>query len=95
LRERSLGSVPGGQHPEDLSGHLRSDVYRLSAKTASRGSSVWLPNQLAIAAFGKTVNVTVYAKLESGHRLAAVRLTAKSESEPARNDTATCLALAP
>ena len=104
--QRRLGEmqVPPAQHrqgvgprrpaPEDVSGQLRSDVYRLSAKTDSRGWSVWLPNQLATAEFGKTVNVTVYAKRESGHRLAAVRLTAKSESEPAKTDTATCVALA-
>jgi hypothetical protein len=94
LRNTGKASVPGGQHPEDVSGYLRSDVYRLSARTDSRGWSVWLPNQLATAAFGKTVYVTAYAKRESGHRIAPIRLTARSESEPAKTDTATCVALA-
>jgi M6 family metalloprotease-like protein len=83
-----------GAHPEDVSPYLRSDVYRLSAEAKTSGWSVWLPNELAATEFGRTDLVTVYAKRESGSRLGRITLTATSESDASKDDTATCLAVA-
>jgi M6 family metalloprotease-like protein len=82
-----------GEHPEDVSAYLGSDVYRLSAKAESRGWTVKVPNQLTTAAFGKSVVVPVHAKRDSGDRLTKIKLTAVSESDPAKSATATCVAL--
>ena len=46
------GRPSAGQHPEDVSAYLRSDVYRLSADARTRGWSVWVPNELAATEFG-------------------------------------------
>nr|BFE81686.1 hypothetical protein GCM10020093_042870 [Planobispora longispora] len=44
------GKAPAqGQHPEDVSAYLDSDVYRLSATVEGRGWTVSLPNALASA----------------------------------------------
>jgi hypothetical protein len=94
LRNTGKAAPPAGGHPEDVSGYLGSDVYRLAAETGARGWSVWLPNELATARFGKTVKVPVYAKRESGSRLARIELTATSESDSAKDDRATCVAVA-
>ena len=42
----------------------------------------------------RTDLVTVYAKRESGSHLGRITLTATSESDPGKDDTATCLAVA-
>ena len=83
-----------GAHPEDVSAYLRSDVYRLSAAATTAGWSAWLPNELAAAQFGDSEWVTAYARRESGSRLGRIELTATSESNAGKSDTATCLAAA-
>ena len=92
--QNSGRAAVAGTHPEDVSAYLRSDVYRLSAEAKTRGWSVWVPNELAATEFGRTDLVTVYAKRESGSRLGRVTLTATSESDASKDDTATCLAVA-
>ena len=93
LRNTGRAAV-AGQHPEDVSRYLGADVYRLSAEARTGGWSVWVPNELATAAFGRTVTVPVYAKRESGSHIGRITLTATSESDGSRSDTATCLAVA-
>jgi hypothetical protein len=83
-------TVPAG-HPEDVTGFVNSDIYRLSATVSGRGWSTWLPNQLATVRFGRTTAVQVWAKRDPGAaRSATVRLTARSESNPAKAATGTC-----
>ncbi|MEQ4719674.1 M6 family metalloprotease domain-containing protein [Nonomuraea sp. B19D2] len=80
-----------GQHPEDVSAYLNSDVYRLKAEVQGKGWTAQLPNALASVDFGKQDLVTVNAVRESGgDRLAKVKLTATSESDPTKTATATC-----
>jgi M6 family metalloprotease-like protein len=80
-----------GQHPEDVSAYLGSDVYRLKAEVQGKGWTTQVPNALASVAFGKQALVTVNAVRESGgDRLARVKLTATSESDPTKTMTATC-----
>ncbi|WP_237108700.1 M6 family metalloprotease domain-containing protein [Nonomuraea sp. MG754425] len=80
-----------GQHPEDAGAYLNSDLYRLKAEVQGKGWSVRLPNALASVAFGKHALVPVDAVREAGgDRLARVKLTATSESDPAKTVTATC-----
>ncbi|GAA2709313.1 MULTISPECIES: M6 family metalloprotease domain-containing protein [Streptomyces] len=67
------------------------DVYRLSATTAGRGWSAWLPNRLATAKGGATVPVDVAVQARSdAARTGTITLTARSESDPSRTATATC-----
>jgi M6 family metalloprotease-like protein len=94
LLHNSGRAAVAGTHPEDVSRYLRSDVYRLSAAAKSSGWSVWLPNELAAAEFGRAEWVTAYARRESGSRLGRITLTATSESDGGKSDSATCLALA-
>jgi M6 family metalloprotease-like protein len=83
-----------GQHPEDVSGYLGGDVYRLSATVDGRGWAISVPNQLASADFGRSVQVPVHARQDSsGARIARVNLTATSESDPTKTQTATCYAI--
>ncbi|MFI9554478.1 M6 family metalloprotease domain-containing protein [Nonomuraea endophytica] len=80
-----------GQHPEDVSAYLNGDIYRLKAEVQGRGWSAKLPNALAAVDFGKNELVTVNAvRGDGGSRLAKVKLTATSESDPAKTVTATC-----
>lgn len=80
-----------GQHPEDVSAYLNGDVYRLSAQVEGKGWSTQVPNALAAVGFGKQSLVTVNAvRGDGGSRLAKVKLTATSESDPAKTMTATC-----
>ncbi|MGW3343508.1 M6 family metalloprotease domain-containing protein [Nonomuraea rubra] len=80
-----------GQHPEDVSAYLKSDLYRLKAEVQGKGWTAQLPNALASVAFGKHSLVSVNAVRESGgDRLARVKLTATSESDPSKTMTATC-----
>ena len=53
-----------------------------------------MPNELTATEFGRTDLVTVYAKRESGSHLGRITLTATSESDAGKDDTATCLAVA-
>ncbi|MDF5758128.1 M6 family metalloprotease domain-containing protein [Spongiactinospora sp. TRM90649] len=92
LRNSGKGGAKPGQHPEDVTSYLNSDVYRLSAKAESRGWSVSLPNELATAEAGRTVQVYVDAKRSGGDRNGKITLNATSESDPSRTATATCLA---
>jgi hypothetical protein len=94
LRNSGRAAAAAGAHPEDVSRYLRSDVYRLSADARTSGWSVWLPNELATAEFGRTTWVTAYAKRESGSHIGRISLTATSESDNGKDDSATCLALA-
>ncbi|MEV4432161.1 M6 family metalloprotease domain-containing protein [Streptomyces sp. NPDC049585] len=67
------------------------DIYRLSATTAGRGWSAWLPNRLATTRAGATVPVDVAVQARSdATRTGTITLTARSESDPSRTATATC-----
>ncbi len=92
LRNTGSAGPVAGTHPEDVSGNLSSDVYRLTAKVWGHGWTAELYNGLATAKAGQTVNVPVYAS-RSRHagRHAIVTLTARSESNPAKSDTAICV----
>lgn len=84
-------AVPQGQHPEDVGAFLNGDVYRVSATVDGQGWTTWLPNQLASANIGKSVDVPVYAHQDSpGSRMVRVNVTARSESDPTKSATATC-----
>jgi hypothetical protein len=88
-------AAPAGTHPEDVRKYLNGDVYRVSATVDGRGWAVSVPNELATAEFGRHVQVPVYAKRDgNGARLAKVKLTATSESDPTKKATATCAVLA-
>ena len=89
------GTAPAqGQHPEDVSAYLDSDVYRVSASVTGANWSAQVPNELATAKAGHLVNVPVNVKQDgSGARLAKITLTATSESDPTKRSTATCLVL--
>ncbi|GAA1670401.1 M6 family metalloprotease domain-containing protein [Kribbella yunnanensis] len=80
------------EHPEDISAYLKGDVYRLSAKVNGKEWSVSLPNALTTANAGQQVTVPVYAKAGQGP-VAKITLTAKSESDPSKTATATCVAI--
>ncbi|GLY99111.1 M6 family metalloprotease domain-containing protein [Actinoplanes sp. NBRC 103695] len=84
-------SAGGQQHPEDVAQYLTSDVYRLSADVAGRGWSATLPNELATAKFGAgtTVKVAVAATADAA-ATGFVKLTATSESDPAKTVTKQC-----
>ena len=83
-----------------------ASIPRMSAATSARTCIACPPGPTAAAGrcgcrtssrprrSARPSTSTVYAKRESGHRVAAIRLTARSESEPAKTDTATCVALA-
>ena len=80
-----------GTHPEDVSAYLNSDVYRLKAEVQGKGWTAQLPNALAAVDFGKQELVAVNAvRASGGDRLAKVKLTATSESDPTKTVTATC-----
>ncbi|WP_245966799.1 M6 family metalloprotease domain-containing protein [Sphaerisporangium album] len=84
-------AAPQGQHPEDVSSYLKSDVYRVSATVDGKGWTTWLPNKLSAVEFGKTGSVRVYAqRAASGDHLAKVKVTATSESDPTKTSTASC-----
>ncbi|MFI5706909.1 M6 family metalloprotease domain-containing protein [Kribbella sp. NPDC051620] len=86
---------PQGTHPEDVAKYLNNDVYRLSAKITGKGWTLSLPNALATAKTGATINVPVQAKATAkASHLASITFTATSESDPTKNATTTCLAIA-
>jgi len=81
-----------GRHPEDAGAYLKSDVYRLTAQVSGKGWTAHVPNELAAVDFGKHDTVPVHAVRDpGGSRLAQVKLTATSESDPTKSVTATCL----
>ncbi|WP_240197256.1 M6 family metalloprotease domain-containing protein [Nonomuraea lactucae] len=85
---RAAAVQPG--HPEDVAAYL-GDVYRLKAEVQGNGWTAQVPNALAAVSFGKQAPVTVNAvRGAGGDRLAKVKLTATSESDPAKTATATC-----
>jgi hypothetical protein len=78
-------------HPEDVDRFLRNDVYRLSATIEGAGWETQLYNALATAKEGSDVEVPVFVtRTGAGPATAVVRLTATSESDPSKTDTATC-----
>ncbi|MFD4628888.1 M6 family metalloprotease domain-containing protein [Streptomyces sp. NPDC058284] len=87
---RALADPPG-DHPEDVSRYLASDVYRLSAKASGRGWSAWLPTRLTTAKAGSTVDVDVAVTARPSARPhSRLTLTARSVSDPKKTATATC-----
>lgn len=97
FRLTNTGSGVGDSsgQPEDVTPYLDSDVYRLSASTSTAGWRVNLPNELATAQAGESVEVPVQALAADGtKRPAKVTLTATSESDPSKTATATCTAIA-
>ncbi|KAI1148481.1 hypothetical protein F4825DRAFT_94472 [Nemania diffusa] len=78
-------------HPQDLSAYLKADVYRLNATVSGEGWRVTLPNELALAEYGKgkSVSVAVGAAVDA-RASAVVTLTATSESDPKVSATAKC-----
>ncbi|MBF9134564.1 M6 family metalloprotease domain-containing protein [Plantactinospora sp. S1510] len=84
-------SAGGQRHPEDVSAYLKSDVYRLSASVNGKGWRVEVPNALATAGFGRstTVRVSVGAT-PAATQAGIVKLTATSESDPAKTVTKQC-----
>ncbi|KAI1505039.1 M6 family metalloprotease [Biscogniauxia marginata] len=81
-----------GDHPQDLSAYLASDIYRLGATVDGAGWRVEVPNALAVAEFGKstTANVAVAAANDAAAS-AVVTLTVTSESDPSVSVTSECL----
>lgn len=80
-----------GNRSEAAATSVDSDVYRLSARAVGRGWSAWLPNRLATAGPGGSVDVEVaVAAKEGATRQGAVVLTARSESDPHRTAKALC-----
>lgn len=91
LTNSGAGTASAGEHPENVRRYLNSDVYRLSATVNGAGWAAKVPNALAVAEFGRYVDIPVYAKRTgSGPNSATVRLTATSESDPTKTATATC-----
>ncbi|MFC6084278.1 M6 family metalloprotease domain-containing protein [Sphaerisporangium aureirubrum] len=87
-------ATPQGEHPEDVSAYLNSDVYRLSASTSTKGWTTWTPNQLTALEFGKTTLIPIEVqRTKTAPRLAKITLTATSESDPTKNSTTTCAAV--
>ncbi|WKX71702.1 M6 family metalloprotease domain-containing protein [Streptomyces sp. XD-27] len=82
---------PANGHPDPVASHLSSDIYRLSATASGRGWSAWLPNRLATAANGASVDVDVAVTAKANaDRKGRITLTARSESDPAKTAKATC-----
>jgi hypothetical protein len=67
-----------------------SDVYRLTASSATKGWTTWLPNALVQAGAGQRAAVQVWAKHAGGARKGTIRLSARSESDSAKSATTTC-----
>ncbi|MFF4775242.1 M6 family metalloprotease domain-containing protein [Microtetraspora fusca] len=80
-----------GQHPQDVSAYLNSDVYRLKSEVVGTGWTTITPNALATVGSGDHTTVTVFAqRADGGSKHATVKLTATSESDPSTTMTATC-----
>jgi M6 family metalloprotease-like protein len=70
------------------------DVYRVSATSSSQDWKVTVPNALAVAKAGQTVQVPVHVLrdplTDEGDSRTTVTLTAKSESDASKTATRTC-----
>jgi M6 family metalloprotease-like protein len=75
-------------------GVFDSDVYRVDAASSDAGWSVTLPNALAAAKAGETVQVPVHVlrdnKADDKSTRTTVTLTATSETDPTKTATRTC-----
>jgi hypothetical protein len=71
-------------------GVFDSDVYRLSASSSSDNWTVTLPNALAAAKAGQTVEVPVHVVRDTGDARTVVTLTATSEADSTKSATRTC-----
>jgi M6 family metalloprotease-like protein len=75
-------------------GVFDSDVYRVAATSSDAGWTVTLPNALAAAKAGETVQVPVHVlrdnKADDQSTRTTVTLTAKSETDPTKTATQTC-----
>ncbi|TCN41932.1 M6 family metalloprotease-like protein [Kribbella orskensis] len=88
-------TAPAGGHPEDVTQYLNGDVYRVAAEIDGSGWSVAVPNALATAKAGSTIEIPVQAKATpEAAKVARVTLTATSESDPTKKSTTTCVAIA-
>jgi len=87
-------SFPLTNTGEAGTGVFGSDVYRVSASSSSDDWEVTLPNALAAAKAGETVQVPVHALRnpddDDGDARTTVTLTATSETDPSKTDTQTC-----
>jgi M6 family metalloprotease-like protein len=91
LTNTGAGATTTEGHPENASAWLGSDVYRLSASATGSGWGVELPNALATAKAGETVDVSAYVtRTKTASKTGSVTLTAVSESDPSKTATATC-----
>jgi len=91
LTNTGVYSAGGQQHPEDATPYLTSDVYRLSASITGRGWRIALPNALATAKFGASTTVRVAVAADpDAVATGVVKLTATSESDPAKTETKNC-----
>jgi M6 family metalloprotease-like protein len=76
-------------HPQDVSAHLTTDIYRLSVTVDGAGWTAQIPNALAAVKFGESARVTVYvSRAEGAAATATVTLKAVSESDPGQTATA-------
>jgi hypothetical protein len=72
-----------GMHPDDATGFLQGDVFRLSVSIDGAGWSARLRNALAAMDASESVPVTVHVSAEPGAAdTATLTLTATSESDP-------------
>jgi hypothetical protein len=77
-------------HPRIEAATLGSDVYRLSVKVDGAGWRAQLPNALAAVKFGETRAIPVHVAHDAGAAASAlVTLTAASESDPGKTQSAT------
>jgi len=89
-----LRAVPAGfprmEFPDAaiVPGLVNADIYRLSVAIEGKGWSVHLPNALATAAFGASVEVPVQvARTKGSPNSATITLTSVSESDPSKKAT--------
>jgi len=71
-------------------GVFDSDIYRLSASSSSGDWEVTLPNALATAKAGGSTSVEVHATRTAPSGGTTLSLTATSETDSSKSDTATC-----
>jgi M6 family metalloprotease-like protein len=71
-------------------GIFDSDIYRLSANSSSENWEARLPNALAYAQAGETVEVPVHVLRNPGNARTTVTLTATSETDQTQTSTETC-----
>lgn len=82
----------GGDHPQDVSEFVGSDIYRLQAVVSGEGWRVEIPNVLVPAKFGETVSANVaVGAAEDASEEGVVTLTVISESDGTVEATAECI----